>query len=63
MGHGNRSERKIQTSTCFKIKFDDDFDAGVVEGADGIGKGWIPRSMIEFDELNLGKNGNMKHVG
>ena len=50
-----REKDPDKKGTCFKIKFDDGFDAGVVEGTDGVGKGWIPRSMIEFDGTQLGE--------
>lgn len=51
-----REKDPDKKGTCFKIQFDDGFDAGVVEGGDGSeGRGWIPRSMIEFNGNPLGE--------
>ena len=47
----NREKDPDKKGTCFRIKFDDGFDAGLVEEK----YGWIPRSMISIGGKQLGE--------
>merc|ERR1711968_103038 len=62
-----REKDPDKKGTCFKIKFDDGFNPGVVEGGngqDGVeGRGWIPRSMIEFNGNKLGEEWELEARG
>jgi magnesium-transporting ATPase (P-type) len=59
-----REKDPDKKGTCFKIRFDDGFNPGVVEGGRDVeGKGWIPRSMIEFDGNKLGEEWELEARG